>query len=146
MNATKVEHFFPDELAGFKGDKFESQAALGFSAMERNYRKMGTNTQVKVSLVGGMGGTGMEGLGGLAGMGRMAAMMAGGPNTVRIAGRTATLESDEDAKSVDLTIFLDSGSILKFEMNGESDGAVLRKMAEELKIDGLEAYLRGTSK
>lgn len=146
MNMTKVEQFFPDELAGFKGDKFESQAALGFSAMERNYRKDGTSTQVKASLVGGMGGTGMEGLGGLAGMGRMAAMMGGGPNTVRIAGRTATMESDEDAKSADLTLFLDSGSILRFEMSGDSDTAALKKMAEEIKIDELESYLRGSSK
>ena len=90
----------------------------------------------------------MAGLGGLAALGQMAAMMGGGTpgsDTFRIGGRTATLQATPGSSSSDLTIFLDSGSMLKIESYDGVSGDVLKQMAENLKINDLDNYLKGVS-
>jgi len=138
LNSKKIETYFPDSLAGYKGAKIESNSVLGITNIEREY-KDGAKS-VKLSLTGGSAsGAG----GGLAAFGKMAAMMGGqqGSDTVRIKGRTATIE--ESNSSTSITIFMDSGSMLKFESYDSADVATLRKMAEELDMDGLDAYQKG---
>lgn len=145
MHGTKLETFFPDQLAGFTGDKFKSSQALGISQIERTYRKSGAGN-VKVSLMGGSG-QGGGALGGIAAFGRMAAMMGSQPGQekIRIDGKTAVLEEKDNYKRAELTVFLDSGSMIKFEMSNSSNGSDLKKMAEDLKINDLDNYLRGVS-
>ncbi|MBX7145281.1 MAG: hypothetical protein K1X79_12575 [Oligoflexia bacterium] len=146
LNSQQIQGFLPDQLAGFVGKKVEANNALGFSNIERSYEKPGTQTRVKVSITGGAGGAAAGGLGGLAAFGKMAALMgagAGGQDTFRINGRTATLEKNEDGKSAHLTVFLDSGSMLSLEMDNGADDAKLREMAEALDINKLDNYLRG---
>lgn len=142
MHTAQLQTFFPDELSGFKGSKVESNAALGFTSIERGYRN--GNQSVKVSLTGGSGSS-QGGFGNLAALGQMAALMGnqGGMDTFRISGRTATLEKNESGQSADLTVFLDSGSILKLEGSNGASAETLKQMAEALKLDELEKYLKG---
>lgn len=145
MNVTQIQSYFPDSLAGYTGSKFESNSALGMTNLERQYTK-GTE-QVKLSLSGSSpGGAGAGGLGGLAAFGRMAAMMGGGQggDTFRIAGRTATLQKEE-GNSPQLTVFLDSGSVLNLEGQRGTTADSLKAMAEALKLNDLDNYLRGQS-
>lgn len=145
MHSTRLHDFLPNELNGFSGGKIESSAALGFSNIERTYSK--GDAKVKISLVGGSGGGGADGLGGLAALGKMAAMMGGQPgmDTLRIQGRTATLTEGEGSTGSDLTVFLDSGSMLKLESVRNVSSSDLRQMADALKVNDLDTYLRGVS-
>jgi hypothetical protein len=142
MNAEKLKSFLPDTLAGYTGGKVESNNALGMLNLERSYSN-GTG-QFKLSLTGGAGGN-AAGFGDLAAIGRMAAMMGnqGGQDTFRIGGRTATLEARDDSKGGELTVFLDSGSILKLEGNNIGGTQTLRDAANALKLDDLDNYLKG---
>ena len=146
LNLTQVQSFFPDTLAGFTGAKFEANSALGMTNLERQYSKAGSSETVKLSLSGSSsGGAAAGGLGGLAAFGRMAAMMGGGQgqDTFRISGRTATMQKEDGSDSAQLTVFLDSGSILSLELSNGSDASVLKTMAEALKLNDLDNYLRG---
>lgn len=133
-----LKKFFPDELEGLKGEKFEVSSALGMTNVERSYK--GTDSLVAVSLVGGgKGGA----FGGLAGLGRMAAMMQQGQgiDQFRIKGLTASL--DESGARPELSVFLESGGILKIEGRKNADGAKLKSVAESMDIPGLDKYLKG---
>jgi hypothetical protein len=141
LNTGQVASFFPDTLGGLKGDKFESSSALGFHSAERTYRG-GDSVTIKVSLTGASGG-GNEGMGALMGIGKMAAMMdIPGQEAVRIQGRTATMNTENEG-SPKLTIFLDSGSMLMIESESGGTATQLRKMADELKLEDLDKYLKG---
>ena len=144
LNAQRIESFFPAEVAGYTAGKAEHNSALGFSTMERSYQKSGA-AAIKLSLTGGSGGGAAGGLGGLAAFGKMAALMGNQPglDTFRIGGRTASLQSE--GKQSELSIFLDSGAILKLETSSKGDGSELRTFAEALKISDLDSYLRGQS-
>lgn len=146
MNVTQIQTFFPDSLAGFTGAKFETNSALGLTNLEREYTKADGGARVKVTLSGGSGGGGDAGLGGLAAFGRMAAMMGAsqGQDTFRISGRTATLQGAEEG-SPQLTVFLDSGSVLNLEGSDGATGDNLKSFAEALKLNDLDNYLRGQS-
>lgn len=148
-NSEKLLTFFPDTLSDFKGGHPQMDGALGFISVERPYQK-GTS-QVKISLTGGASG-GAAGL--LGGIGQMAAAFGGmqgmgmqgmGNETVRIAGRTAQLEVNKESQSANLTVFLESGSFLKFETSDSADGAMLKAMAESFGVDKLDQYLRGNA-
>lgn len=143
LNSKQLESFFPESLNGFKGQQISSSNALGITNIERLYKK-DESTSFKVSLTGGGGPGGLPGgMGGLAAFGKMAAMMGNeGTDTVRISGKTAQLEEHQDQKRADLTIFLDSGSILKLE-GTNLDGGALRQLAEALKLGDLDTYLKG---
>lgn len=145
MNVSQIQSFFPDSLAGFAGGKFETNSALGMTNLERQYTK--ANEQVKISLSGSSSGGAGAGLGGLAAFGRMAAMMGGaqGQDTFRIAGRTASMQKSEDGGSPSLTVFLDSGSVLNLEGTGLQSADTLKSIAEALKVNDLDNYLRGQS-
>lgn len=144
MNVVQIQSYFPDSLTGYTGSKFESNSALGMTNLERHYTK-GTET-IKLSLSGSSAGaSGAGGLGGLAAFGRMAAMMGGpGQDTFRISGRTANLQK-EDGSAPQLTVYLDSGSVLTLEGQNGATADSLKAMAEALKINDLDNYLRGQS-
>ena len=77
-------------------------------------------------------------------MGQMAAMMGGnqpGVDSFRMDGRTALLEK-EDGSAL-LTVFLDGGAMLKFEMNGSNNTETLKKFAGSFKIGDIEKHLKG---
>lgn len=143
MHITAIKGFFPDTLAGFTGDKAKSNNVMGMTNVERTYK--GTAGQVKVSLVGGTKGGAM---GGLAGLGRMAAMMGGqnGQESLRIAGQTATLNTKSSRP--ELSVFLESGGILKVEglkgITGDNS-AQLKTVAEAIQIAELNKYLSGAA-
>ena len=140
LNSQQIITFFPDTLVGYTGKKAETNNALGITNIERTYSKDGAKNTVKVALTGGSGGAG---LGGLAAFGRIAAMMGGkggGNDTFRISGRTATL--DKEDSSAQLTVFLDSGSMMTLEMNNGNDADTLKAMAEALDLNKLDNYLR----
>lgn len=134
-NQQKLQEFFPKEVAGYSRGNVESANVMGMSNTEASYKK--DSSQVKVSLTGGTAG---GALAGLAGLGQMAAMFGGQPgvDSFRINGRTAQL--NEQGASSDLTVFLESGSLLKFEGGSASD---LRALAEGFGIEKLDGYLKG---
>ena len=145
MHQTRLKDFLPEELAGAKGHKFKTASALGMNSLERKYTMDGTKS-VKVMLTGGSGAGANNPMGGLAGLGKMAAMMQGNTGeaeTFRISGRTASLATTRN--NPELTVFLDSGSILKLEGQNGADADTLKKMAEAVKIDDLDNYLKGVS-
>lgn len=144
----RLESFFPEQLGDYVGGKLDTNSALGFTNIERTYTK--GSTSVKVSLTGesSSGGQGLGGgLGGIMALGKMAAMLGdqAGQETLRINGHTAVLNAPDGSDSSDLTLFLDAGSILKFEQYNGSDAAILRALAEKLDVSGLENYLKGNA-
>lgn len=141
LHAEKLKTFLPDSVAGFTGDKVQAANALGITSIERNYRQGGSS--VKISLTNMGGAAGGAGMGGLAQLGQMAAMFGGtsGIDTFRIQGRTATLENRDQGG--DLTVYLDSGSVLKLESSTGVKGDTLKGIAEALKLDDLDKYLKG---
>lgn len=141
LHVQKLQEFFPEKLEGFIGQKFDSNSVLGFSNVERDYTQ--GKKSVKVSLTGGTG-QGAAALSGLAQLGKMAAMFGGnvpGNETVRIKGRTSTVESMGGSASV--TVMLDSGSILRLESASGVKAEDLKGMAEAIKIDEMDVYLKG---
>lgn len=147
QNMQQLQAFLPDEVSGFKGAKLDYNNAMGIMNMERTYTKDGA-TKITASITGSAGGGGAAaGLGGMAAIGQMAALMGGsvpGQDTLRIGGRTALLESNEDSGASSLTVFLDGGMILKLDQSSKGDPAVLKSFAESLKLDELEKYLKGS--
>ncbi len=143
-HSEKLLTFFPETLKDFKGGSPNLNNALGLINVERAYQK--GKEQVTVSLTGG----GSEGLAaGLAGIGQMAALFGGvqgmGSESFRIAGRTAQLEVNKEAKTSSLTVFLESGSFLKFDNSNSADGALLKSLAEGIDVAALDGYLRGNA-
>jgi len=142
-NAQVTQSFFPNEVEGFKGGEIENTNVFGFMNVERSYEK-GDSESIKVSLIGSSKSQGQNPLGGLAAMGQMAAMMGGnqpGVESFRIDGRTAMLEKEDSSAS--LTVFLDGGAMLKFEMNGSNNADALKKFAGGFKIGDIEKHLKG---
>ena len=114
------------------------------NTLERKYTADGKS--FNVTLTGGSGSGTANPMGGIAGIGRMAAMMQGNSgegDTFRIDGRTASLLTKNNRS--ELTVFPESGSILKFESRNEDSEATLKKMAEAININDLDNYLKGTS-
>ena len=144
-NMTRVQELFPAEVNGLKAGEFKSNNALGFVNIERSYAG-GGGQQITVELTSGTSGAAGASLGGLAQIGKMAAMMGGdmNSNTMRIAGRTASLSIA--GSNPELSIFLDSGSVLKLTGAAKTDSATLRKFAEAMKLDDLDNYLRGATR
>lgn len=141
LHAEKLKTFLPDQLAGYAGDKIQSANALGITSIERTYRQTDSSVKISLTNIGGAGSAG--GMGGLAQLGQMAAMFGGasGIDTFRIQGRTATLENRDNGG--DLTIYLESGSVLKLESQSATKTESLKAMAEALKLDDLDKYLKG---
>ena len=146
QNTLQIQSFLPDQLGGFTGDRFEANNILGIQNIERVYKKADGGSTVKVSLTGGSGGAANI-FGGIAALGNMAGMMGEQPgqDMFRIAGKTATLSTDPDLKTSELTVTLESGSILKFEGDTRTDGPTLKSMAEAVKVADLDNYLKGVS-
>jgi hypothetical protein len=138
----KLKEFFPSQVSRFDGQKFNSQGAFGMSQLERNYSGP-EGALVKVSLVGSnLSG---QALGGLSQFGKMAAMMGmqdGSQDSFRIDGYTAALEDNGQGRA-NLSVYLDSGSVLKLELVKKGEAGILRQFAEELNLQGLDAYIKG---
>ena len=141
LNAKKVETFFPDTLNGYAGEKINSTGVMGMTNVERKYKKgADTFTITLTNLGGGAGGA----LGGLAQLGSMASMFGGansGMDSVRVAGKTAQV--DTTGSEPKMTVFLDGGSILALEAGGKTSVDDLKKSIEAFKIEDLEKYLKG---
>ena len=109
--------------------------------VERKYKKgADTFTITLTNLGGGAGGA----LGGLAQLGSMASMFGGansGMDSVRVAGKTAQV--DTTGSEPKMTVFLDGGSILALEAGGKTSVDDLKKSIEAFKIEDLEKYLKG---
>ena len=143
MNVEKLKSFLPDTVSGFTGQEVTANAVMGLTSIERNYSK--DDISVKVSLTNTSGNSGLGG--GFAGLGQLAAAFGGqaGLNSFRIDGNTANLEVNQQRKSAELTVFLQSGSILKLDMSNSSDGELLKGLAEGLKLGEIDTYLKGMS-
>jgi len=138
LHQARLKEILPGDVEGFKGNEPEVQSALGFTTLEREYVK-GEQT-VTLSLSGGSGG---EAMGGLAGIAKMGAMMGGaqpGMNKIRIGALTGSLNTSD---SPELTVFLDSGSIVQVRAGEGITGDFLKKFAEALKLPELDTYLKG---
>jgi len=141
LHQTRLGELLPAEVNGFKGAEPEIQSALGFTNIERRYSQ--GEQEVKVSISGGSGGEG--GLGGLAGLAKMGMMFGGaqpGVDQFRLDGRTAMLKNEG---APELTVFLESGSLLQITGNDRIDGPFLKKFAEGLKLAAVDSYLKGSS-
>jgi hypothetical protein len=138
LHAERVKSFLPDQLQGYHGQKLESSGALGFSQIERKY--VNGEKTVTISITGNASSGGM---GNLAQLGKMAAMFGGesGNETIRVKGHTAQLEKNDNSASI--TVFLDSGAVLKVNQDDSPDDKTLLAIVEELKLEELEKYLKG---
>jgi hypothetical protein len=137
LNQQRLAELLPKDVDGFVGEEPQVQSAMGFTTIERQYNK--GEKGIQVSIAGGGGAAG-----GLAGIAKMGMMMGGaqpGKDQFRIDGRTATLDT---AGSPELTVLLESGSVLQIRSSDESvDGATLKKFAQGLKVADLDSYLGG---
>jgi len=140
LNQQRLSELLPKTIEGFVGEETEVQSAMGFTSIERQYNKGEQGIRLSIA------GTGSAG-GGLAGIAKMGMMMGGaqaGQDQFRIDGRTASLDT---SGSPEVTVFLESGSMLQLRSSDESvDGATLKKFAQGLKIGELDDYLRGGTK
>ncbi len=136
MHQARLSELLPGEIDGFKGGDTQVQQVMGFSNIEREYSNGEKSVRVAIS--------GAEGMGGLAGIAKTGMMMGGtqaGKDQFRIAGRTANL--DTTSGTPELTIFLESGSLLQLSTSEGVDGPALKKFAEGLKVADLDSYLKG---
>jgi len=139
LHQQRLSEILPGEVEGFKGEKPEIQSALGFTTLEREYSKGEQRITLSIS-----GGTGNEAMAGLAGIAKMGAMMGAtqpGVDKVRLGSLTATLDTTD---SPEMTVFLDSGSVVTLKTGDGVDGPALKKFAEGLKLSELDAYLKGS--
>lgn len=136
----KLTSLLPASISGLEGQPVQAQSALGMSTLERAYGQGGQ--RIKLSLTG-TGSSGAAAGGGLAALGRMGAMMGQQPgtDTFRVDGRTATLRTQGNRS--ELTLFMESGAILKLEQSGSKDGSALKEAVESMQLDKLDAYLKG---
>ncbi len=141
LHQQRLQELLPANIDGFKGEDAQFQSALGFTNIERQYVKGDQSIRLSIS-----GSSGAGGMGGLADIAKMGMMMGGtqpGKEQFRLDGRTASLDSS--GGSPELTVFLDSGSILQLQTSDESiDGASLKKFAQGLKLGDLDTYLKGS--
>lgn len=140
LHTSKIKEFLPGQLGGLQGGKFAIEGGFGLTSVQRAYQ--GEKAKVNVSLVGNDKG----GAGGLAQLGKMAALLGpqgGGEESIRINGFTARIENAGEGESPALSVFLESGGILKFESENEGALELLKKMAEETNIAALDSYLSG---
>ena len=143
LHNTQLQTYFPDQLAGFAGQKLEASNMLGLSNVGRTYTR-GNQEAAKLSLIGTANGS--AGGGSLADLGRMAAMFGGqgsGQDTIRIAGRPATLDRGETGGNPKLTVYLDSGSMLAVEMTKGKDIEAMKALAGGMNLEALDTYLKG---
>lgn len=144
LHSARIQEFFPATLGGMKGEPIEAGSALGIMNVERKY--IGDNDTVTVSLTGGSSGEAASGFAGLAQLGAMAAAFGGmdpSSETFRVGGRTAVLRNPSNGASAELTLTLQSGSLLKLSATKEgTKGETLKKMLEEIKIEELDSYLK----
>ncbi len=144
---TKLGTLIPEKLGEYQGAPVQAQSALGISSIERKYTKPGGKT-IKFSIGGGTSGAGANGF---AALGRMAAAFGGtqpGMDSFRINGLTANLNAPANGRRAEVTVFLQSGSILKLETtnskNPAEDGEELKKLVQEqVPIAALDEYLQG---
>ncbi len=140
LNTGKLGKLLPAEVNGFTGNEAKITNVMGMMNVERTYKN--ANKVIALSLTGSSGGN--EGMGGLAGLARMGMMMEaqeGGSETFRIEGRTSTLKTQNG--TTELTVALESGSILKLEGKTGVDGPTLKSFAEAMKIGTIDNYLKG---
>lgn len=138
LHQQRLVEILPKDVQGFTGNDPEIQTALGFTTLEREYQK--GEQSITMSISGGAGG---DGLGGLAGLAKMGMMMGGtqqGVDKIRIGALTASLDT---TGTPELTVFLDSGSILQLRSSEGVDSDTLKKFAEGLKLTELDSYLKG---
>ena len=139
LHQERLSELLPAEVAGFKGGDTQVQQMMGFSNIEREYTNGDKNIRLAIT-----GTSGTEGMGGLAGIAQMGMMMGAtqpGRDQFRISGRTASL--DTTSGSPELSVFLESGSVLQLTTGEGVDGPALKKFAEALKIGDLDTYLKG---
>jgi hypothetical protein len=140
LHQARLGELLPADVNGYKGAEPEIQSAMGFTSIERQYSQ--GEKEIKVSISGSSGGEG--GMGNLAGLAKMGMMFGGaqpGVDQFRLDGRTATLKTED---SPELTVFLESGSLLQITGSEGVDAAALKKFAEALKIGELDSYLKGS--
>jgi hypothetical protein len=144
-HSKKIQSLFPDSLGDFTSSgEAISNSVMGMTTIERGYQK--GNQTLNVSLISAATGGGNQALGGLAAFGAMAAMMGAnqpGAESFRIDGRTTNFMPDATNNSAELTVVLDGGSSLKFELSGDSNKEALTTAAKAFAIGDLEQYLRG---
>jgi hypothetical protein len=139
LNQQRLSEILPGEVEGFKGEKAEIQSALGFTTLERQYLK--GEQQITLSLSGGTGNDAMAGLAGIAKMGAMMGGVQPGVDKFRLGSLTATLDTSNSTPEI--TIFLDSGSVVSIKTGDGVDAATLKKFAEGVKLAELDSYLKG---
>lgn len=139
LHQQRLSELLPGEVDGFTGGDTQVEQMMGFSNIEREYTKGDKNIRLAIT-----GTSGTEGMGGLAGIAKMGMMMGAtqpGRDQFRISGRTASL--DTTSGSPELSVFLESGSVLQLTTGDGVDGPALKKFAEALKIGDLDTYLKG---
>lgn len=139
LNQERLSEILPAEVAGFKGEKAEIQSALGFTTLERQYSK--GEQQITLSLSGGSGNDAMAGLAGIAKMGAMMGGVQPGVDKFRLGSLTATLDTNNSTPEI--TVFLESGSVVTIRTGDGVDAATLKKFAEVVKLAELDSYLKG---
>jgi hypothetical protein len=141
LHQARLAQLLPSDVEGFKGGETEFQSVMGFTNIEREYQA--GEKSIRLAITGTSGADGMGGLAGIAKMGMMMGGVQSGTDQFRLAGRTAQLDSSSG--SPELSVFLESGSILKLSAGDGIEGATLKKFAEALKIAELDSYLKGAS-
>ncbi len=124
---SRTTSVFPDSVNGFSGAEVESQNAMGFSAISRQYSKQ--DRYITVTLNGGASGTAMDAFSALAQLG----MSMG--KKMRIQKRTATVIAEDG--NVQIMVNLKKGGMLLFE-SSDVDESQLTEFAQAFPVEKLD--------
>lgn len=126
----QASSLFPDQVAGFEGGEIQRQNAMGFSIIQRDYRK--GEQVISISLNKGSAGS----MGGFAALAQMGMMETG--KKLRIQRRTVNDLSE--GSRVEFMVALKSGAMLGIESNN-ADHATVLEFAEQFPIAELDDSL-----
>jgi hypothetical protein len=136
----QLSSLIPEKIINMTGGKVESKNVMGMIEITRPYQE--ANKQVVIAIQGGGGSA--NPLNSIMKMGQMAAIMGNGvpgQESLRIDGRTGTLNAIEGQTKKDITLFLEGGYMLRFETDSLEVNE-LKKIAENFPTDKIEKYLK----
>jgi hypothetical protein len=142
LHVARLGEFFPDSHDGLDAGQMESQTMFGMSSVSRRYG--GGDEVINVTL-SSAGAGGSIGAGGLAALAQMATTMGGqqGMDTYRIQERTANFIPAGDSGLASVSVTLESGALLYFELEAGADGTRLKRFADSWPMVELDSYLSG---
>ncbi|HBC57425.1 MAG TPA: hypothetical protein DCZ03_09695, partial [Gammaproteobacteria bacterium] len=127
------KNLFPEKLAGFGGQDFSDQSAMGVTVIERIYSKGNKDIKVSLTEIGGSNNP-------LAGMAALGQMFGQTSNQIRLSGRVNGSKNVQGNR-VEITASVQN-QMLSISSSTASEEEVVG-VAKEFPIEAFQAYYSG---